>query len=271
MTKNIFDYKISMNNVTILKYNGSETSVTIPNYIEGLPVTIIGKYAFLNSHVESVKCPVELKIIDISAFGSSKLKNITLNHKLLLIKDGAFMNTCLKKIHSPKYVTNICDNSFENCYNLEEITFEKNYSKYGYLRIHSNAFHNCNIKKIKFPYSLVSIENDSFSYNYNLDFVSFYNKVKFIGEKAFYKTNLNSIIIPDNIVKIERNAFGECNFSNVGNIILPTKLNIVPSQLFGNIFEDTNEQILKEFHTNYLKRKLRKKKLIFYKYCKIRR
>jgi len=264
----IYDYKIKNGLVTIFRYKGLNDRIVIPNYIEGYPVTIIEKCAFQNSNIKFVKFPYELKIVGKCAFANCKLKNVVLNQKLHIIREGAFMNTKLEEIFFPKCITNIGDNAFENCLKLEKISFGKNNNKNGYLRIQSCAFKNCNIKNVKFPFSLISIESESFANNLNLDFISFRNKLKYIGEKAFFRTKLNSLIIPDNIIRIENDAFKECDFNNMKDIIIPDKFHLNCIHVFGCIFKgNTNEEILKTFYKNYLNRKNRKSKIILFKSC----
>ena len=62
-------------------------------------------------------------------------------------------------------------------------------------------------------YEIISINKKSFYSNKQLKSVQFQpnSKIKIIGEKSFYDSSLESIIIPNSVLKIKKNAFGNCN------------------------------------------------------------
>ena len=68
-----FEYIIANNQVTIIKYTGSSKDVTIPNEIEGLPVTTIGDCAFWNNELTSISLPQNLTTIGECAFYMNNL------------------------------------------------------------------------------------------------------------------------------------------------------------------------------------------------------
>lgn len=87
----VFNYKYDITSgskqITITKYNGSESEVVIPDKIEGLVVSIIGAGAFE---------------------GSSSLKNVVIPNTVTSIKSKAFYNcTSLESIVVPLSVKNI--------------------------------------------------------------------------------------------------------------------------------------------------------------------
>ena len=76
-----FEYTIENNQVTITKYTGSSKDVTIPNEIEGLPVTTIAIYAFYSNKLTSIRLPQNLTTIKSWVFCSNKLTSISLPNK----------------------------------------------------------------------------------------------------------------------------------------------------------------------------------------------
>ena len=119
--------------ITITGYRGMDRDVTIPETIEGLPVTIIGNKAFYRKDIFSVTIPEtvvtieplafaenQLESIDISgcvsigyeAFAGNQLSTLTLSVQLSSIGPRAFINNNLSAITLPGRITNIGKDAF---------------------------------------------------------------------------------------------------------------------------------------------------------------
>ena len=86
-----FSYIKENGGITITKYNGKQTSVQIPNYIEGLPVLKIGQNAFSETKVKSVSVPDSCIEIDwFSFYGCYALTTVYLAKSVTAIGYGAF-------------------------------------------------------------------------------------------------------------------------------------------------------------------------------------
>lgn len=78
----------------ITRYYGDDKNLVIPNELDGYPVVSIGKHAFYEESIESVRVPDNVIIIEDGAFfGCAKLKNIVLPNSVLSVGRNAFDNT----------------------------------------------------------------------------------------------------------------------------------------------------------------------------------
>ncbi|MDE6592833.1 MAG: leucine-rich repeat domain-containing protein, partial [Oscillospiraceae bacterium] len=73
----IFTYRIKDGYVRINKYKGSETSVVIPDTIEGLPVKTINENAFYDLNITELTLPAGIENVSAKIINYSKeLRNI---------------------------------------------------------------------------------------------------------------------------------------------------------------------------------------------------
>jgi hypothetical protein len=89
--------------ITLTKYIGEDTDVTVPAAIDGLTVTEIGSECFMGSAVVSVTLPDTVIVADTNAFAECKaLQSVTLPENMLYLGAQAFMGcTSLKEITLP--------------------------------------------------------------------------------------------------------------------------------------------------------------------------
>ena len=92
ITEDGFAWSSDGNTVTISKYTGNAVNVVIPEYINGMPVTIIGKSAFeYNDSIMSVVIPDTVTTIDSKAFyDCDRLYSVTLGKSVSTIATNAF-------------------------------------------------------------------------------------------------------------------------------------------------------------------------------------
>ena len=182
----------------------SLTSLDLPE------VTSIGTNAFSGNYaLETVNIP-KAKTIGITAFSAAtKLKNIAMP-AVTDIKREAFAGcTALTTVtlNETGANTTIEENAFYNDAALKTVS-GGNITKVGF-----SAFMNCSkLESIELT-NVVSIENHAFHSCTSLTKLSdIYNRLPSltsIGEMAFYKTGLTTIIA-DSVTKIEQGAFSEC-------------------------------------------------------------
>jgi hypothetical protein len=110
----------------------------------------------------------------------------------------------------PPSVTSIGENAFWDCFNLKSVTFEA-----GSLleTIGWSAFCNSAIEEIIIPAGVRKIEDGAFSICANLERVVFADgsQLTDIGNYMFYDCHsLNSVVLPDGLLKIGYEAFYNC-------------------------------------------------------------
>ena len=108
---NEFEYHLNVDQYIVDKYIGTSKEVSIPEYIDNMPVTTIGEKAFFETSVETVVLPKSISKVEQLAFGRCSIKEIYFYDNLVEIEDGCFVESNnLSTIHinaiiTPKYVT----------------------------------------------------------------------------------------------------------------------------------------------------------------------
>ena len=97
----------------ITRYNGKETSVTIPQKIGGIDVQTIGYQAFAAKGLTNVTLPKGVTEIGEEAFYSNQLSSIIIPESVTEISFSAFRKNQLSSVTIPKGVKKICRNAFE--------------------------------------------------------------------------------------------------------------------------------------------------------------
>lgn len=206
-------YEINNGKVTI---TGCDTSisgdVTIPETIEGYPVTEIGSYAFENcTNLTSVTIPDSVTVIGFCfAFsGCTGLANINLPDSLIEIGYNTFQNTAYYNnennwdngvLYIGKYLIDADEN-------ITECTIRDDTIMIG-----TKAFSEChNLKSIVIPGNVKTIGWGAFGDHLeSLTQVTISEGVTTIGESAFYGAPIKEIVIPSTVTSIGAQAFNWC-------------------------------------------------------------
>jgi hypothetical protein len=209
--------------ITITRYIGSGTDVTIPDKINNLLVTGIGSGAFANLPLSSVM-----------------LTSIAIPDSVTSIGNGAFANTALSSVTIPNTVTNLGDLVFSGCASLSSVTIGTNVTSIG-----NNAFDWCiSLVTVILPHSVSSIGNFAFFHCHSMTSVTIGNSVNTIGDWAFGECDsLTNASIPNDVISIGNWAFFSC--SSLNNVTIPDGVSSIGNQAFYNCSSLTSVTIPK--------------------------
>lgn len=200
-------YEISFNKVTITDYSGSAKELSIPDAIEGCPVTYIGRSAFRDCE---------------------SLYNVTIPNSVASIEDYAFRN-CSKitEITIPDSVTSIGSSVFTDCSGLTKVTIGNSVSEIG-----SWAFNSCDsLISVSIGTSVTSIGDYAFSQCSSLKEIMIPDGVTSIDDTAFSScTSLTGIWVGSENPNYSSDEFGVLYNKE------KTELLIVPAGITGQYF-----------------------------------
>lgn len=211
------DYAAENGEITITGYRGSESVVTIPSSINGLPVTRIGNHAFfLKMSIVAVELPSTLVSIGDSSFsGCTKLANITIPEGVTNIGGSAFSNCQLTNIAIPNSVTSLNGAAFHSCPSLTNVALGT-----GVANIGPSTFYNCGrLQSVSMGNNVTNIDETAFYGCTNLAGLTLPASLLNIGTDAFNSSSLTSVVIPNGVTAIREHAFSYCG--RLTNVVIP--------------------------------------------------
>ena len=228
-TEPLFEYTVnkSSQTVTITKYNGNETSVMVPDTLDGYSVTAIGDSAFnKNSTITEVILSDSITEIGNYAFRNCEnLVNVDLPKNLVEIGYNVFQNdnkitaltipAILQTANAYFPIGDTMHAPFVGMGGLKEIVFEA-----GTTKIPDSLFAGCSeLESIALPETITEIGSSAFRECNKLASVELPESVKKIGGTAFGgDVALKEVTLPDSITEIGNYAFRNCeNLVNVVN------------------------------------------------------
>ena len=195
-----YRFKIRHGKVHILKYLGRDKRVVIPGYIDGMPVTKIATWAFVNNKdISEVVIPDTVRFIGYGAFGiCPNLKKAVFTGRVYL--DGAvFVSSGLEQIDGLEYITG---NDSGRCFFDGTPFLEKND-----ILIVDNMLIRCRTQDevYKVPSNVASIGYWAFNGSPVRE-VILPDGLKHIHVYAFDHTNISAFRIPDSVEVLETGA-----------------------------------------------------------------
>ena len=214
--ENGIKYFIIDNEAHIVGPVGSVYSVTIPDTINGYPVTIIRDYAFAETSIRSIKIPDTIREIGDSAFYWTNLTSINLSEGLERIGDYAFFWTNLYSVYIPDSLVYLGDGAFTYS-SLSKLPDLKNIKHVGYF-----TFGHTSIG------GTIVLESD-------IDY----------GGSVFTGCDINKVIVEKGTKTIPGNMFEDCRY--LSTVIIPSSV----TEIASNAFKGCGKVILHVFEGSY--------------------
>lgn len=221
--KYIWDYAFSSTNISSL--------VLAPG------VEIIGHYVFYNcsSLSGTLSLPEVLRYIGGDAFSSCGFSgNLVLPNSLEYIGSSAFSEagTFVGGLTIPEKIPVLYSSTFWSNYKRK---FTGTLNLNNVQIIENGCFYNCGFTgELIIPEGVTEIGNMAFEKG-KISSVILPSTIKVIGEEAFEsQSRLTDIIIPEGLVSIKMMAFNGC--SNLKSIVFPSTLQTIQSKAFNNCY-----------------------------------
>ncbi len=194
----------------ILKYNGTNTEIVIPDTIDGVKITGIGASVFQeNTTITSVVIPDTVTTIGEQAFYKcTSLKELKLSKNLAKCGKNAFAYCSgLTEVTIPGSLKTTGEYMFYKCTGLKSAVVEE-----GVIDLKDRTFSNCDeLTSVTLPESLEVINPYALAYCPKLEYVDIPDYLTTIGDASFYYCNaIDNVIIPDTVTYTGSHAFRGC-------------------------------------------------------------
>ena len=174
-------------------------------------IKTIGTFAFQGSGLTELNIPASLEVVSWSAFGSTKLKKVT-------VADGSQLQS-------------INMGAFNGCKDLEEFTFEGSSTLN---KIQADAFSGDDkLKSFVIPEKVTVLERGAFNGASGLESITFKQPatMTIIGEGAFQNAKaLKRIELPSTVTTISKDAFNTC--SSLTEVVIPASVTTIDATGF---------------------------------------
>lgn len=202
------------------------TSVNIPN-----SVTNIGRYIFEGSeNLTSIIAPA--KIFE-GIYSSKHVENVCVNGGELTESAFEYIALSYKTLKSIDVSattnTELADEAFSGCYNLQSLVLPANLSEISYMAVAGCK----SLQAINIPASVTEIGPSAFENCRSLSAVNFAANpaITSIGNWAFYNCHaLQNIAIPDGVTSIGSGAFYGCTY--LAELTLPASVQHIGDNAF---------------------------------------
>lgn len=226
----------------LISYTGSAENVTIPNTLDGHPVTAVRGNPFANRSVQSVRVAKDhpcLATINGVLFGQSDRRLIfypagltdavySVPDGILEIGDRAFLgNTTLIEIRIPDSVTKIGIEAFRKCSALETIWIPDSVTELG-----DGSLSICeNLTTVRLSESLTAIPTNFMFRCVKVTSITIPDGVISIGGSAFERCDgLETFVIPEGVTTLGN--FILVNSPGIRSVVIPASVTAIGQHCF---------------------------------------
>jgi hypothetical protein len=231
-----FEYKEESSGIVITAYEGNANEISIPAEIDGKPVTGIGSRAFAGKEITAVTIPGSVTAIARNAFERNQISELSIGGGVENIGDRAFQANKLTQVIIPASVKSVGSGAFDD----NPLTFAV--IPDGEIKVDSSAFgsspHKRPVIRKASDHALASggeqyTPSEDFKWETTRDGKPAKDgkEVRISGYKGsateiktppaiqglpvtlvreIRNKNVTSLIIPDSVLTIGRNAFNQC-------------------------------------------------------------
>jgi len=180
-----FTYSTNNGTIAITGYTGPGGAVTIPDVINGLPVTAIGDAVFKQKfNVTTITLPSNITSIGNWAFAYTAITDLVIPNTVTNLGDyAAYSCYSLLRIVVPGSVGNIGLLAFSDCTHLGSIVLLDGVSSIG-----TNAFADDNFGSVIIPATVTNLAYEAFGGCYSLKSLYFKGDAPYADPYAFYGT-----------------------------------------------------------------------------------
>ena len=231
----IFKYIENNNEVIItgLQEGVSDTSIVIPETIDGMPVTEIYGYAFCESPITDIKMGRNIRKIDNNAFcRCEKLSSVIWNCKCNTIPAYGFYECPNLKQFDFSDIEKVGEYAFYKS-GLQEVCLPENIEcisawTFGECsELHSVTWHcQCDVIPTACFYECANLKVFDFS------------TIKRVGQYAFCRSGLQEVCLPKNIEILEGGIFSRCN--GLRSVTWNCTCDVIPADCFAFCSNLTN-------------------------------
>lgn len=217
------------NQYELIAYKGNETTLELPNNVNGYGYSIAGDVFKDNNTLVSIVIPECVSFIAAESFsGCGNLESVVVNGNVTEIINSTYYNcNKLKSVTYSKNVTSVGEKAFYLCYELNNLMIGNEISEVG-----PYAFYSCKkLTNVSLSDGMESINPYSFYQCKKLESIYLSDNITEIGEYAFYEcSSLTKLELPDSLKLIDEYAFSKC--SNLSDVTFNEGLEEIMSRAF---------------------------------------
>jgi|GEM_PF-924975 len=232
-------YVIADGEAVVFQCDPSAEKVSILSEIDGVPVTAIAPGAFKGCKlITELVIPETVRSVGDDAFDHcSALTSLTFPKNITLppVEEGKYDI----EYHYFYDESNGIEDLFDGCTSLMEIQFDPEDTQYF---VSDGCIYSRNPQKLIYvpetAGSLTILDGTTSiakcaveSCNQITTYTGIPESVTYIGERAFYGSGLQNIVLPENITGIGTYAFA--SMPHLESVVLPEGMEVIPNNLFG--------------------------------------